>query len=174
MSTSPRYSFDLIPGGFDIYLDGRPLIHQPFRAGAEGLVPYADAEREAAARATILELPDPDPDTDPVRRLPPVICELDGDRHRRFAVKTPTTVTGRFRDRATCAVIPINWTFALPVRASDGRERGIGIPVVNGEFTATWTPSESGFWEVTEELVNSRLHMAEMMSFPGLYLDVLE
>lgn len=50
-------TYSLIPGGYQVFLDGKLWIHQPFRPDVPGYEPYAtEAAAQEAAEARIAEL----------------------------------------------------------------------------------------------------------------------
>lgn len=53
------FTFELIPGGYQIFSDGRLYIDQPFSPGEQGKRAMTTEEATAAAEAAIAELQAP-------------------------------------------------------------------------------------------------------------------
>ena len=65
-------------------------------------------------------------------------------------------------------------SFRMPIKATDGREKVLLATVTNGVASITWTPKESGIWNITEALMNRDLPTESHLSFRGLKIFVLE
>lgn len=64
--------------------------------------------------------------------------------------------------------------FRVPVVSLDGREKLILANVVDGAATVSWTPSDSGIWKITAELMNRDIPPEQHVLFAGLKIFVLD
>ncbi len=69
---------------------------------------------------------------------------------------------------------PFTGTFRVPVVATDGREKVVLANVVSGAAAITWTPKDSGIWEITQARINRDIPEVQHLSFADIKLFVLE
>lgn len=79
---------------------------------------------------------------------------------------TTLTVTAKLVDSAD-ATIPLTGSFRMPLIASDGRERIVGVAMTAGVASIDVPLAESGVWAVTQGSVNRDLPAAQNMAFAG-------
>jgi hypothetical protein len=79
---------------------------------------------------------------------------------------TTLTVSAKLADAAG-ATIPLTGTFRMPLIASDGRERIVGVSMTNGVASIAVPLTESGVWGVSQASVNRDLPAEQHMAFAG-------
>ena len=62
----------------------------------------------------------------------------------------------------------------MPVTSVDGWRIYLVFPITQGTGTVSWTPQESGRWQITQDNINSELPPDMQMSFVGLDIFVYE
>lgn len=73
------------------------------------------------------------------------------------------------------AIYPLySGVFRVPVVSLDGREKLILANVISGAATVSWTPSDSGIWKITAELMNRDIPPEQHVLFAGLKIFVLD
>lgn len=172
-------TYRLIPGGYEILNNGTVWIHQPFDPNKPGMVPFGnDQEAEAAAQAYIAALTGGS--TQPLQlKLTSLTCAAPGaivdQAVPEATLPKNTMVTARGEVQMNGAVVTtFTGKFRLPIVASDGRERIILATITNGIMEASWTPSESGKWRITEAAINSALPPDRKMGWKELTVYVLD
>lgn len=80
---------------------------------------------------------------------------------------TTLTVSAKLVD-ADGATIPLTGSFRMPLIASDGRERIVGVGMTAGVASIDVPLAESGVWSVTAANLNRDLPAAQHMAFPGI------
>lgn len=172
------YTINLIPGGFEILADGVPWVVQTTMPGLPGNDPIPDDQRQTVAQAFLDQI------TGNVRTIPELVITAvtpDGGHASACVVELPevtcplgTTLSLAGEVRVGGQKVPVSGHFRAPIRASDGRERVVLAVITAGSLAATWTPSESGIWEVTEALINRDLPEASRFHFSGVKVYVLD
>lgn len=80
---------------------------------------------------------------------------------------TTLTVTAKLVDAAG-ATIQLTGLFRMPLIASDGRERIVGVVITAGAASFNAPLAESGVWSVTQASINRDLPAAQHMAFAGV------
>lgn len=80
---------------------------------------------------------------------------------------TMLTVSAKLVD-ATGVTIPLTGSFRMPLIASDGRERIVGVAMTAGVASFAVPLAESGVWSVTDDNLNRDLPAAQHMAFSGI------
>ncbi len=123
------------------------------------------------------------PDTAPVDTPKPlpemVITSVSGgdysveDREANIASGSTIKIEAEIH---LCGEITSDFDAAIriPLVSSDRRERVIGASIAGGKVSASWTPLESGVWNIDPVRMNQYLKPDRQLAFSGLRIFVLE
>jgi hypothetical protein len=91
------------------------------------------------------------------------------DDFSQITIPMGASVVASFQVQIAGQAIPIDMPLLrMPITATDGRTAYAIVTIAQGKGVATWTPEQSGRWQITEANINSELPPESQMEFSGI------